>query len=159
LSLHYLSTTIMSSSAPRQLSLVGVGWAPDAPKVPVPAEIKEKLTAALEEAKQSFSTQGIRHHSCYIYDDTPAEDKRMIKEITAEKYDLVLIGAGVRLPPPMMIMFERYINLIHENIPKETKIIFNTWPTDSIQGVERWFQKHQVNGQILWTPRTDNNIM
>jgi len=156
-SLPYLSTRTMSS-APRQLSLFGMGWATNSPKVPVPPEMKDKLIAAIEEMKQSFPTQGIRARSFFFNEGTRAEEMNMIKELTAEKYDLVLIGNGVRSPPPMMPFFERLINLLHENIPKETKIIFNTWPTDSIQGVERWYQRHDVNGQILWTPRPENTM-
>ena len=52
-------------------------------------------------------------------------------------FDVVLIGAGVRNPPPFLLTFERLINLIHSNAPR-AKIAFNTNPDDSTEAILRW---------------------
>ena len=52
-------------------------------------------------------------------------------------FDCVLIGAGIRTVPPMFLLFEKLINLVHEGAPR-AKICFNTVPEDSAASVQRW---------------------
>jgi hypothetical protein len=59
------------------------------------------------------------------------------KALKAEKYDCVLIGAGLRQPGERVILFEKIINLIHGLAP-EASICFNTTPADSAEAVRRW---------------------
>lgn len=143
----------MSSAAPRRLSFFTMGI--DIPLVR--PENRENIKQALEEMLRTLPTQGIDLHSFLFQEVNQAEEDRMVKELTSggQQWDLVLIGNGVRSPPHMMTYFERLINRVHQNVSKGTKIVFNTVPTDTIAGVERWFQRHDVNGQILWTPRID----
>jgi hypothetical protein len=51
--------------------------------------------------------------------------------------DCVLIGAGIRTVPPMFLLFERLINVVHQGAP-HAKICFNTVPEDSAVSVQRW---------------------
>jgi hypothetical protein len=51
--------------------------------------------------------------------------------------DCVLIGAGIRTIPPMFLLFEKLINLVHEGAP-HAKICFNTVPEDTAASVQRW---------------------
>jgi hypothetical protein len=51
--------------------------------------------------------------------------------------DCVLIGAGIRTIPPMFLLFEKLINLVHEGAP-HAKICFNTVPEDTAVSVQRW---------------------
>ncbi|HLJ62475.1 MAG TPA: hypothetical protein VKT70_00090 [Stellaceae bacterium] len=57
--------------------------------------------------------------------------------LTARSYDYVLIGAGLRVPPSQMLLFEKIINLVHARAPR-AKICFNTNPGDSVEAVQRW---------------------
>jgi hypothetical protein len=59
------------------------------------------------------------------------------KALKAEKFDCVLIGAGLRQPGERVILFEKIINLIHGLAP-EASICFNTTPADSTEAVRRW---------------------
>ena len=52
-------------------------------------------------------------------------------------FDCVLIGAGIRTVPPMFLLFEKLINVVHEGAP-HAKICFNTVPEDSAVSVQRW---------------------
>jgi hypothetical protein len=57
--------------------------------------------------------------------------------LTAEKFDCVVIGAGLRLPPERLLLFEKIINLIHRLAP-QAGICFNTTPADTAEAVQRW---------------------
>jgi hypothetical protein len=52
-------------------------------------------------------------------------------------FDCVLVGAGIRTVPPMFLLFEKLINVVHEGAP-HAKICFNTVPEDSAASVQRW---------------------
>lgn len=59
------------------------------------------------------------------------------KVLQSEKFDCVLIGAGLRQPGERLILFEKVLNLIHRLAP-EASICFNTNPADSADAVRRW---------------------
>jgi hypothetical protein len=52
-------------------------------------------------------------------------------------FDCVLIGAGIRTVPPLFLLFEKLVNLLHEGAP-QAKICFNTLPDDTAVSVQRW---------------------
>jgi hypothetical protein len=53
------------------------------------------------------------------------------------KWDCVVIGAGVRLPPQGLGLFEAVVNAVHRGAPAST-IAFNTVPEDSADAAARW---------------------
>jgi hypothetical protein len=57
--------------------------------------------------------------------------------LQAKQFDCVVIGAGLRLPPPQLLLFEKVINLVHQLAPA-AKICFNTNPADTAAAVQRW---------------------
>jgi hypothetical protein len=57
--------------------------------------------------------------------------------LAAKPYDVVLIGAGIRVIPANFSLFERLINAVHEGAP-QAKICFNTRPDDTLDAVKRW---------------------
>jgi len=57
--------------------------------------------------------------------------------LKARDFDCVLIGAGLRLPPERLLLFEKIINLVHRLAPN-ARICFNTRPADSAEAVQRW---------------------
>ena len=52
-------------------------------------------------------------------------------------YDCVVIGAGVRLPPSRLGVFEAVVNAVHRAAPRAA-IAFNTRPEDSGAAAARW---------------------
>ena len=62
-----------------------------------------------------------------------------VKRRLAEgRYDCVVIGAGVRLPPGRLVLFEVLVNAIHRAAPGAA-IAFNTRPEDSsAAAAARW---------------------
>src|SRR5262249_61846943 len=53
------------------------------------------------------------------------------------RYDCVVIGAGVRLPPSRLVLFEALVNAIHRAAPSAA-IAFNTRPEDTGATAARW---------------------
>ena len=63
----------------------------------------------------------------------------VVRRLTVEAYDCVVIGAGIRLPPRSQLMFEGVINAVHRAAPGAV-IAFNTRPEDSAAAVARWLK-------------------
>lgn len=62
----------------------------------------------------------------------------VVSAALAEKsFDCVLLGAGIRTVPPMFLLFEKLVNLVHEKAT-HAKICFNTVPEDTAVSVQRW---------------------
>ena len=59
------------------------------------------------------------------------------RQLRSANYDCVVIGAGVRLPPRHLALFEVVINAIRKAAPRAT-IAFNTRPDDSADAAARW---------------------
>ena len=59
--------------------------------------------------------------------------------LRSASYDCVVIGAGLRLPPERLMLFEKIINLVHALAPN-ARICFNTTPADTAEAVQRWIE-------------------
>jgi hypothetical protein len=59
--------------------------------------------------------------------------------LKSKSFDCVVIGAGLRLPPARLLLFEKIINLIHALAPN-ARICFNTSPADTAAAVQRWIE-------------------
>jgi hypothetical protein len=70
-------------------------------------------------------------------DETAGPDVE--RRLKAQAYDCVVIGAGIRLPPHSLSMFEAVINAVHRAAP-DAAIAFNTRPEDSADAAARWLK-------------------
>lgn len=61
------------------------------------------------------------------------------KQLATTRYDCVVIGAGLRLPPKGLSLFETVINAVHKAAP-HAPIAFNTRPEDTAEAAARWLQ-------------------
>jgi hypothetical protein len=68
--------------------------------------------------------------------------------LTARDYDIVLIGAGVRLDPELTPLLEVLVNTAHELAPG-AKLCFNVSPTTAVEAVQRWWPEHTPLVQAL----------
>lgn len=69
--------------------------------------------------------------------ETEDDETEIVRRMKGRSYDCVLIGAGVRMPPNVLLRFERIINVVHELGPG-ARICFNTRPGDSLDAIRRW---------------------
>jgi len=74
--------------------------------------------------------------SCLIDLGETAEAVTM-QALKSEKFDCILIGAGLRQPGERLLLFEKIINLVHRLAPG-ARICFNSNPADSVEAVRRW---------------------
>jgi hypothetical protein len=70
---------------------------------------------------------------------TPKEtDEGAVSDtLSREKFDCIMVGAGIRALPQHTLMFEKIINTIHQKAPPSSKICFNTNPSDTLEAVLR----------------------
>ncbi|HVW68592.1 MAG TPA: hypothetical protein VHB68_06430 [Steroidobacteraceae bacterium] len=78
---------------------------------------------------------GYEAESCLIEPGEAAE--RTVRTALTAPYDCVIIGAGLRLPPENLLLFEKVTNLVHELAPR-SRIAFNTTAADTAEAVQRW---------------------
>ena len=64
-------------------------------------------------------------------------DAQVSEALRERRYDVIVIGAGLRTLPPMIERFERLINVLHEKAP-QAKLAFNSQPADSDAAALRW---------------------
>ena len=109
----------------------------DFTKSPVPDLTAAKVRAAVEANRAELETLGYDVKTLYV-DDGKSAETALADELTAGRYDCIMIGAGLRTVPPNFLLFEKLMNVVHRHAPPSTKICFNTNPTDSTEAVKRW---------------------
>jgi hypothetical protein len=101
-----------------------------------PGMTVEKVHAGIAVAMKQFADRGWEGDVGFIRPDETAGPT--VEHLLASKsYDCVVIGAGVRLPPRGLALFEVVINAIHKAAPGAA-IAFNTRPDDSADAAARW---------------------
>ncbi|KJC49626.1 hypothetical protein [Bradyrhizobium sp. LTSP857] len=76
--------------------------------------------------------------SCLIDLDAAAEAV-VIAALRDERFDCIVIGAGLREPKERLLLFEKVLNLVHRLAP-QAAICFNTTPADTAEAVQRWIE-------------------
>ncbi len=117
-----------------------VGYDPDTadfsdPALP-PGMTAEKVRAGIAVALKQFAERGWMADLCFIRPDETA-GPTVERQLDSTSYDCVVVGAGVRLPPRRLAVFEAVINAVHRAAPDAT-IAFNTRPEDSADAAARW---------------------
>jgi len=117
-----------------------VGYDPDAvdfsdPALP-PGMTAEKIRAGIAAALKQFAARGWEADVGFIRPDETG-GPTVERLLASTSYDCVVIGAGVRLPPRRVAVFEAVINAVHKAAPGAA-IAFNTGPHDSADAAARW---------------------
>ena len=101
-----------------------------------PGMTAEKIHAGIKLAIADIAGRGWQGEVCFIKPDetaVPTVERRLAEG----RYDCVVLGAGVRLPPSRLVLFEALVNAIHRAAPS-TAIAFNTRPEDTGAAAARW---------------------
>jgi hypothetical protein len=117
-----------------------VGYNPETvdfsdPALP-PGMTAEKVRAGIAVALKQFAERGWEADVGFIRPDETA-GPTVERQLASTTYDCVVIGAGVRLPPRRLALFEAVINAVHKAAPGAA-IAFNTRPEDSADAAARW---------------------
>jgi len=101
-----------------------------------PGMTAAKIDAGIQIALKQMTDRGWEADICLIRPDQTA-GQTVERQIAAKSYDCVVIGAGVRLPPKGLTLFEAVVNAVHRAAPAAA-IAFNTVPEDSAAAAARW---------------------
>src|SRR6516164_1850826 len=102
-----------------------------------PGMTAEKIHAGVKLVLADMAERGWHAENCFINPDETAVPT-VERRLADGRYDCVVIGAGVRLPPSRLVLFEALVNAIHRTAPSAA-IAFNTPPDDTGAAAARWF--------------------
>jgi hypothetical protein len=95
------------------------------------------IQAAAQDASKRLMDLGYEVQSCLVDLGETAESV-VSDTLSRERFDCIMIGAGVRVLPQHTHLFEKIINTIHQKAPPSSKICFNTNPSDTVEALLRW---------------------
>jgi hypothetical protein len=101
-----------------------------------PGLTAEKIRAGIAVAVNQFAERGWEGDVFLIRPDETA-GPALESHFASNSYDCVVIGAGMRLPPRGLTLFEAAINAVHKAAPGAA-IAFNTRPEDTADAAARW---------------------
>lgn len=117
-----LEPTLIDFSAPEYSAFPGMDAA--------------KVLAGLKAAEESLTQLGYDVRLCLT--DFGETAGSVVKDLLEqERFDCILIGAGIRMIAGNTILFEKLVNVVHTCAP-HARLCFNTKPTDTAEAVQRW---------------------
>lgn len=96
----------------------------------------ELVRSYIDAELQRLREQGFDVTSCLI-DLGDTAEQVATAALGSKNFDCVVIGAGLRVPPERLLLFEKILNHVHRLAPRAS-ICFNTNPADTIGAVQRW---------------------
>ena len=96
-----------------------------------------RVRAAAQDTNKRLMDLGYEVQGCLVDLGETAESV-VSDTLSREKFDCIMVGAGVRTLPQHTLLFEKIINTIHQKAPPSSKICFNTNPADTVEAVLRW---------------------
>ena len=95
-----------------------------------------KVLAGLKSSEDELTQLGYDVQTC-LTDFGETAESVLQATLQQKRFDCVLIGAGVRANPSNFLLFEKMINVVHTHAP-QSKLCFNTLPSDTAAAVKRW---------------------
>jgi len=96
----------------------------------------KKIQAGIDLGLKQMTDRGWQAAACLIRPDATA-GPTVARKLATTTYDCIVIGAGVRLPPKNLLLFETVVNAVKKAAPNAS-IAFNTTPEDSADAAARW---------------------
>ena len=106
--------------------------APDAP----PGMTAQKVTDGLEGSRDRLRAAG-HEAEILLTGDVATVEAEAAAKLRERSWDVIVIGAGLRILPPMADKFEKLINVLHREAPA-ARLAFNSQPNDSDTAALRW---------------------
>lgn len=95
----------------------------------------QKVLEGIKNEIETGLNLGYKIEPCFINPDG-SDIGNITKKISQKQFDCIVIGAGIRIIPEHLLLFEKVINLVHQNVP-DSRICFNTNPTDTVEAINR----------------------
>jgi hypothetical protein len=96
----------------------------------------KKIHAGIDIGMRQVSERGWHPDLCLVRPDGSAAAE-IERQLASVKYECVVIGGGIRIPPKSLLMFEEIVNAVHKSNPGAS-IAFNTRPEDTADAAARW---------------------
>jgi hypothetical protein len=103
---------------------------------------KEQLRTANQDNIAALRAAGYRVDNCLIDFGDAGADKAC-RWLEANRYDAVLIGAGLRLVASNTLLFESIVNAAHITQPG-CRFVFNRAATATPNDIRRWFPRPEA---------------
>ncbi|WP_405876280.1 MULTISPECIES: hypothetical protein [unclassified Streptomyces] len=113
-------------------SALVVGYDPQA----IPGVDGEALRSALDAELARFGEHGIDAAMTLVVFGESAEST-LVAGLTKHRWDVVVVGGGIRKAEQLLPLFEQIVNLIRLHAP-QAAIAFNTSGGDSVEAAKRW---------------------
>ena len=96
-----------------------------------------RVQATAQDANKRLAELGYEVQICLLDLGETAESV-LSDTLSREKFDYIMVGAGVTTLPQHTFLFEKIMNTIHQKAPPSSKLCFNTNPADTVEAVLRW---------------------
>jgi hypothetical protein len=96
----------------------------------------DKVYAGMKSSEDELTRLGYDVQTCLTDFGETAEAVCQSK-LEEKRFDCIMIGAGVRVNPSNLILFEKLVNVVHEHAP-QSKMCFNSMPHNIAEAVQRW---------------------
>ena len=96
----------------------------------------ETILAGLDGARDRLVSAGHEVRLVLTKDEQTVE-AQVSEALKGKSYDVIVVGAGLRILPPLAAQFELLMNLLHRQAPT-AKLAFNSTPDDSDIAALRW---------------------
>jgi hypothetical protein len=96
----------------------------------------EKVLAGLQAEEVRLRSHGYEVDTLLI-DLGETAEAVIRRRLENKKFACVLIGAGIRINPKYLPIFEKIVNVVHEHAP-QARLCFNTKPSDGLEAIQRW---------------------
>jgi len=127
-------------SAPKKVLAIGLDPA-FADLSAFPTLTPELVRFYIDQQIERIQQSGFETDSCLV-DRGESAEKVVETALRAQRYDCIVLGAGLREPPDLLLLFEKILNIVHRLAP-DSRIVFNTTPADSAEAVQRWLSPDQ----------------
>ncbi|WP_433131359.1 hypothetical protein ACQPWW_10120 [Micromonospora sp. CA-240977] len=94
------------------------------------------VVAAIARGQARFDDLGIAADLCLVAPDEDAE-RAIVEALTRRDYACVVVGGGIRKHEPLLVLFEKVVNLVRQHAPGAA-IAFNSSPEDTADAALRW---------------------
>jgi hypothetical protein len=99
-----------------------------------PALVANAIAAGLAR----FAEAGVAVESCLFGLDGSDDVEAVVTDaLDAGRWDVVVVGGGVRKSEDLLDLFERIVNLVRRRAP-DAAIAFNSTPDDTFDAAARW---------------------
>lgn len=99
-----------------------------------PAPVAEAVAVGMAE----FASAGVGVESCLFgLDGSDDIEAVVIEALGRRRWEVVVIGGGIRKPEDQLDLFERIVNLVRRQAPGAS-IAFNAGPADTFEAAARW---------------------